>query len=109
MLIPDLSAVGNALYALRRKAGLTQEQVAEAADLSARAYADIERGTANPRFLTIVRICNVLSVTPDELLPRQNMVSAQTEDLLRRMELCSASERKTALRLVDVYLDSLSR
>ena len=109
MLIPDLSAVGTALFALRRKAGKTQEQVAEAAELSARAYADIERGTANPRFLTIVRICNALSVTPDALLAERTNWPDPAENLFDRLKRCSAQERQTALRLVNVYLDSLKK
>ena len=35
------------MLAIRKKAGVTQSEVAEAADLSDRTYADIERGTVN--------------------------------------------------------------
>ena len=43
MLLYDRRQIGNMLLARRRRLGLTQEEVAEAAELSGRAYADIER------------------------------------------------------------------
>ena len=49
MLIFDSRAVGNKLLAIRKRMGLTQMQVAEAAELSDRAYADIERGTVKKK------------------------------------------------------------
>ena len=44
MLIFNFSVIGNKLYNIRKNAGMTQAEVAEAADLSMRTYADIERG-----------------------------------------------------------------
>jgi len=46
MLIFNFQAIGDKLLAIRKKARLTQSQVAEAADISDRAYADIERGAS---------------------------------------------------------------
>ena len=40
--------------------GLTQMEVAEAAGLSDRTYADIERGTVNMQVETVLRICKAL-------------------------------------------------
>lgn len=53
MLLSDFSAIGNKLLHIRKHAGLTQAEVAEAAGLSDRTYADIERGTANMRVATL--------------------------------------------------------
>lgn len=41
MLIYDLNAIGNKLYLFRKKMGMTQSEVAEAAGMSDRTYADI--------------------------------------------------------------------
>ena len=62
MLIYDFRVIGNRLLAFRKKAGLTQIEVAEAAGLSDRTYADIERGSVNMRIETILRICDVLHI-----------------------------------------------
>lgn len=69
MLIFDFNQIGNKLHAIRKRMGLTQAEVAEAANLADRTYADIERESVNMRIETILRICNVLHITPDEILP----------------------------------------
>ena len=68
MLISDPRQIGNRLLAIRKHIGLTQAEVAEAAGLSDRAYADIERGSVNMRIDTALRICQSLHITPDEIL-----------------------------------------
>ena len=68
MLIFDLRTIGNKLLTIRKRMGMTQAEVAEAAGLSDRTYADIERGSVNMRTETILRICSVLHITPDEIL-----------------------------------------
>ena len=45
MLIFDLRTIGNKLLTIRKRMGMTQAEVAEAAGLSDRTYADIERGS----------------------------------------------------------------
>ena len=42
MLVLDFHAVGNKLLSIRKRVGMTQAEVAEAAGLSDRTYADIE-------------------------------------------------------------------
>ena len=72
MLIFDLRTIGTKLLVVRKRMGMTQAEVAEAAGLSDRTYADIERGSVNMRTETILRICNVLHITPDEVLTEEN-------------------------------------
>ena len=108
MLIFDFRKIGNKLYQIRKKAGLTQAEVAEAADLADRTYADIERGTVNMRIETILRICNALNITPDEVLTEEpSETDAMLQELLAELEGCTEKEKKTALRLLSVYLQSL--
>lgn len=64
MLIFDMRAIGNKLLAIRKKTGLTQAEVAEAAGLSDRTYADIERDSVNMRTETNLKICEALHITP---------------------------------------------
>lgn len=109
MLIFDLHKIGNKLLTIRKRAGLTQAEVAEAAGLSDRTYADIERGTVNMRTETILRICKVLHITPDEVLTEDSssLLSRQNE-LWERLNACSPKDKETALQLLAVYLQSLS-
>ena len=108
MLIFDLRAVGNKLLSIRKRMGMTQTEVAEAAGLSDRTYADIERGSVNMRTETILRICNVLHITPNEVLTEESTsMTAQQSELWERLNACNPKDRETALQLLSVYLRSL--
>ena len=108
MLIYDFRTIGNRLLAIRRRQGLTQAEVAEAAGLADRTYADIERGTVNMRLETILRICQALHITPDEILTQErSAIAVRQEELLARLNACSEKDRDTALLLLEVYLRSL--
>ena len=108
MLLFDLRRIGNQLLAIRKRSGLTQADVAEAAGLSDRTYADIERGTVNMRIETILRICNALYITPDEILTQSDaQVTTQQEEIHARLNACNPKDKETALRLLSVYLQSL--
>ena len=108
MLIFDSHIIGSKLYQFRKKLGMTQAEVAESAGLSDRTYANIERGSVNMRIETVLRICNVLHITPDEILTEDILNTAKSEkEVLDKLNACPPKERKNALRILAVYLDSL--
>ena len=108
MLLFDFKKIGNKLLAIRKKTGMTQNEVAEAAGLSDRTYADIERGSVNMRLETILRICKALQITPDSILTEENPSLAEQEaELIKQLDSCSPREKETALLLLSVYLQSL--
>ena len=107
MLIFDFVTIGNKLYGIRKKMGMTQAEVAEAAGLSERTYADIERGTVNMRIETLLRICTVLRITPDAVVTEEKDFSYNAELLFQQPNTCTPQEKETALRLLSVYMESL--
>ena len=108
MLVSGLVAIGNKLLSIRKRMGMTQAEVAEAAGRSDRTYADIERGSVNMRIETILRICNALHITPDEVLTEETSVaSVRQSELMDRLNACNPKDRETALQLLTVYLQSL--
>nr|QGT50985.1 hypothetical protein Firmicute1046_0610 [uncultured Firmicutes bacterium] len=108
MLIFEFTAIGNRLFSIRKRMGMTQAEVAEAADLSMRTYSDIERGSVNMRIETILRICKALHITPDEILTTDDSsVYSKQEELWERLNACSPKDKETALKLLSVYLESL--
>lgn len=108
MLIIDTREIGNKLLVIRKRSGMTQMEVAEAAELSNRAYADIERGSSNMRVDTIIKICNALHITPDEILTSTTSeVTARQDELMKRLNACSPKDKETALQLLSVFLKSL--
>ena len=110
MLIFDFHAIGNKLLSVRKRLGLTQSEVAEAAGLSDRTYADIERGSVNMRIESILKICNVLHITPDEILTQETSpISIRQNELIEKLNMCSPKDRETALQLLSVFLKSLDQ
>lgn len=110
MLIFDFNKIGNKLLFIRKRMGYTQAEVAEAAGISDRTYADIERGTVNMRLETFLHICAVLHITPNEILTEENIpAETQQSELIEKMNLCNAKDRETAMQLLSVYLRSLDQ
>ena len=108
MLIFDKQQIGSRLLAIRKKAGLTQAEVAEKSGMADRTYADIERGEANMRVDTMLRLCKTLNVLPNDIFTVDDEEDFSFEEIQLRFAALSPGERKTAARLVSVYLQSLS-
>lgn len=106
MLIFDYKTIGYKLWILRKKAGLTQEELSEKAELSYRAYADIERGNVNMRIETFLHICKALNITPNDILMEEEN-NQNNIDIEEKLKNCSLKEKQTALNLLTVYLKSL--
>ena len=64
----DLCAIGSRIKAAREKAGMTQEDLAAALEMSPTHISVIERGVKAPKLETLVNIANVLKVSSDMLL-----------------------------------------
>lgn len=58
---------GRRVRSLRKLRDLTQEDLAEATQLSAEYISKVERGLASPSFDVIARLAGVLGVAPSEL------------------------------------------
>ncbi len=107
MLVLNLTDIGNNLYKIRKSKGLTQAEVAEKADFSDRTYADIERGSTNMRIETLLKICEALNITPNDILVVDNDIEITEQDIAETIKNCSNNEKETALKLLSVYVDSL--
>lgn len=104
MLIFNAAEIGNKLLVIRKKTGLTQAELAEKAGLSDRTYADIERGTVNMRTETLLRICNALNITPNDIFTDNEEAGVCEEEVLERLKHCSPSQRAAVFELISVYL-----
>ncbi len=108
MLIFDLHQIGDNLLRIRKKAGLTQSEVAEAAGLSDRTYADIERGNVNMRTETLLQICQALRITPNDILITSPTPSFDLTSMQERLQLCSEQEQKRLWRIIDAFFSNPS-
>lgn len=80
--------VGKRIAALRKGMGLSQEELAERADVHRVLIAKYETGKNEPSPATLVRIASVLNVTTDSLLG----VSERTQDEIENDERWAISE-----------------
>ena len=62
-----LRALGARVRALRKERRLSQERLAELADIHENHVRRIEAGTANPSYLVLLKLARALSVSPSEL------------------------------------------
>ena len=108
MLIFDLYKVGEKLFSFRKSKGFTQAEVAEKAGLSDRTYADIERGSVNMRVDTLLKICDALTITPDEILTKNaDDIEIEKGNLMMIFDELPEQNKKIALQLLSVYLKSI--
>ena len=96
---PDYQKIGQQIRMLRMKSGLTQEQLAEASDLSVPYLSHIERGCKRASLETLVRVAEALDVTVDRLLSGIQPADrdAFLPDLQELLDDCSLRERRTLL------------
>ena len=96
---PDYQKIGQRIRMLRMKSGLTQEQLAEASDLSVPYLSHIERGSKRASLETLVRVAEALDVTVDRLLSGIQPADrdAFLPDLQELLDDCSLRERRTLL------------
>ena len=103
---------GERLTDLRKRAGLTQQQLADAVDISRRMIAYYE-GDRTPAFAVVIpKIAATLGISTDELLgavPASEAVrSGQALKLLRRLEqveTLDAADRKQITQLIDTLIE----
>lgn len=108
MLITDLNAIGKRLLTIRKAQRLTQSEVAAAAGISGRSYADIERGEANMRIETMLRICHVLHITPDALFVEESdTATIKQHELMQQLNSYSAEDKERVCGLLSTITKML--
>lgn len=65
MAKPDFDVLPKAMAAWRHERGMTQREVAKAANTTASTIARIELDDLNPSWFTFIAICNALAVNPE--------------------------------------------
>ena len=64
----DFKQGGQVIQRMRKERGMTQEQLAEKADVSSNSISRIERGHLIPALSTLIGICNAPGVGADTIL-----------------------------------------
>lgn len=96
---------GKLVAAHRKRCGLTQQQLAEAADLSPTMIVRIENGSSGARFPSIERIAQALSVDPAELFTPSSNQHARVNPVLLDIHTQLAGLRERDLTWVRELLE----
>lgn len=94
-----------------RQLDLSDAEVARRSNLAERRYGHYVRGSREPDFQTLLRICRVMGVTPNDLLLNENPVSKSSAQdrwvarLLSVAKQLEVDDVKLAVRQVEILLD----
>ena len=104
--------IGARIKEYREKARMTQEQLAEAVDLSTGFLSSIERGEKFPRIENLIAILNVLKISANEVfidvLDNANLIKAS--ELTSRITSLPIMEQRRILAVLETLLsDAESR
>lgn len=97
----------NLLY-YRQKRGLSQEQLAEMADISQSFYAKIESGSRLMGIEVLYRLAQSLNISVDTLLG-MNALDANIENIVVALQSKTDSEVEAAVRILLVVLEEMEK
>ena len=120
MIDLNYKLMGQRLRAIRKKQGLTQEQIAEKAEISPQHYSGVETGGVKISLPALIRVANALNASMDELL-MDSISVASKPGLMREVEtvfsdasademylmLSQAKSIKEAVRVKGLFVEKL--
>ncbi|MBR7117530.1 MAG: helix-turn-helix transcriptional regulator [Clostridia bacterium] len=105
----DKLTMGDRIREIRKKRGMTQEQLAEKIDVTLEYVSQIERGLKMPSMQVFVKLVEVLDVSADYLL--RDSVSTRNlygdKQLGARLERLTPKQRVALEALIDTYIEYL--
>ena len=102
------AAIGARIREARLKKKLTQEQLAEKADIGFYYVGEIERGVKLPSLTVFIQIVEALGVTADSLLKDELTASPEfNNELTAKMEKLTPKQRAGAVAILEAYIKAL--
>lgn len=103
----QLIEVGNRISKLRKTLGLTQEKLAEMADISIQFLVQIEHGKKTMKIGTLRKLCAALAVRADYIVngTEDYASSAEVGSLLSPL---SAEDREKAVKMLAAFIEIIS-
>ena len=105
----NMLTIGDRIKEVRKKNGLTQEQLAERLDVSVEFVGQIERGLKLPSMQVFIKIVEVLKVSADYLL-RDSVSTGQLfgdNAIGRKIDKLKPKQRIALEALIDTYIQFL--
>ena len=105
----DKSALGKKIREARLNKKLTQQKLAETAQIGEMYLGEIERGTKMPSLKIFIKIIEALDVSADYIL-RNELPAGEKyiyDELTEKLKGLTPKQRKTASDLLDAYIRNL--
>ena len=109
----DKIILGAKLHDARKAAGFSTDRVAELCDCAATTIRAMEGGARLPSVPMLVRLCNVLQISPNELLRNEftfpladfdQVEEERTRDLLLKLQRLPSEKRELVCDVLDTLL-----
>ena len=110
-MVIDYRQLGRKLASERKNRRLTQEKLAEKTDLANNYISNIETGRSIPSLETLVRLCEALDITPNDLLisSAKSNERYMMDDISQKVLQCSPKNRRIINGIIDVLEKETSR
>ena len=105
----DKVELGMKLREARNKAGFTQEQLAEKADIGVMYLGEIERGVKMPSMKIFIKLIEALDISADYIL-RNELPSGKEyvlDEITEKLAVLTPKQRKTAVDILDAFIKNL--
>lgn len=98
----NFANIGQKLRKVRISKNLTQEYVANMADVNTSHISNIENNRVKVSLSTLIQICNVLDTTVDYILADEynHSTSVIEQEILHEVQACNLETQKQILKIV---------
>lgn len=103
----NLKSIGTRIQKTRKAKKLTQEQLAEMADLSPSYISAVERGVKTPKLETLIGLANILDASADDLLGDvvNASIKSAASELSERIENLPKERQQVVLEVVRILTE----
>lgn len=103
--------IGKRIQELRKKRGITQEQLSEAVEISPHYLSALERGIYNIKLETLVKMLNFLDCSADEVFCDvvNKSCAISSNRLSARLERLPIEEQEKILAVVETMINSVGK
>lgn len=101
--------IGNRIQEIRKRKGLTQEQLAERVNISPHYLSALERGVYNIKLELLVNILNTLDCSADEVFQGvvNNSAKVKASHLSDKLKSLPLNEQKKIFEVVETMINNV--
>lgn len=100
----DFKKIGYKLKSIRISKGLTQEYVAEKANVNTSHISNIENNRVKISLTTLIRFCNALDITIDYILADEynDSSSILDQEIQKELKNCDRKTKENILKIIKI-------